>query len=375
MNFSSSTHTTHTATVTLTCGTDVELVLPIEPDSVMMYKDRLQRQVGNTITIGYLAHDSDCQNPLEDGDGYGKILVARRHSSDLPEFYKALGLDSSGSPDYEFDDDEAVEKECDRQLRLMADAKHPDGSFTLVKIHGDLEGMGFEQGEGSGVFQHVMENIEEIDLEDYFDFDAIRKALWEKGRADGTIGNKYAISLDVYEHSGISYSLSGGGMQCRFDTARGGALWVPNDVCEEEIKSRGPVYQKGKIVSSQLRTKHQYNVRTYESFGLFDEVVHPPFDTFGEAYQYLKELNWEGYVQPLEDAEHDAARELAKQAADIFTEWSNGNCFGYVVATFELPEEVEDGQEIDYEDHDSCWGFIGDDDAYSNLKEAFDAGQ
>lgn len=289
MNFSTQTNNKELASVTLACGTDVELELPIAVDSIMTYKEALQHQVGDKLIIGYLAHDDDTSSPLED-EGYGHIYEGRRHGSTLSEFLEAIGFDSYGEP-------------------------------TETGPH------------------------------------------------------KYAVRLDVYEHGGVSYSLSGQGMQCQFDTARGGAVWVPNETCEHEIKRRGPVYQKGKIISTTLRTKHQYNVRTYQEFGVFDKVVHPPFETWSEAFKYLEELKWEGYTQPLEDGEDDAARELAKQAAEVYTEWCNGNNFGWVVASYIIPEDVEDGHEITYEEHDSCWGYTGDDNAYSALKEEFDARQ
>ena len=43
--------------------------------------------------------------------------------------------------------------------------------------------------------------------------------------------------LDVYEHGGIAYSLTGGGMQCQFDTARGGAiLGIPTWEGQGDVK-------------------------------------------------------------------------------------------------------------------------------------------
>lgn len=42
------------------------------------------------------------------------------------------------------------------------------------------------------------------------------------------VGEVQLFSVDVYEHSGFAFSLSGEGTQCRFDTARGGALLVWN---------------------------------------------------------------------------------------------------------------------------------------------------
>jgi hypothetical protein len=95
------------------------------------------------------------------------------------------------------------------------------------------------------------------------------------GDFDGEPRNPYAVLLDVYEHGGISYSLSGQGAQCQFDTARGGAVWVPS----EELK---------------------------------------------------KELDL-----TVADAAQVRARELAAQAAKTYTDWCNGNCYGVVVVTYD----------------------------------------
>lgn len=48
-------------------------------------------------------------------------------------------------------------------------------------------------------------------------------------RDESITPNRWAVKLDVYEHSGSSYSISGEGQQCRWDTAKGGAVWVPGD--------------------------------------------------------------------------------------------------------------------------------------------------
>jgi hypothetical protein len=57
-----------------------------------------------------------------------------------------------------------------------------------------------------------------------------RKALGLK--LDGKVDpkrtkNPYAFKLDVYQHGCIVYSLSGEGVQCQFDTAKGVAVFVP----------------------------------------------------------------------------------------------------------------------------------------------------
>lgn len=50
---------------------------------------------------------------------------------------------------------------------------------------------------------------------------------------------KTLFPVDVYEHGLISYSLSGTGPQCDFDTARGGAcIAIPNDFTNPEEAAR-----------------------------------------------------------------------------------------------------------------------------------------
>lgn len=44
------------------------------------------------------------------------------------------------------------------------------------------------------------------------------------------------VLLDIYEHGGMAYSVTGTGMQCRWDTTRGGAIWVPDDGAQENIR-------------------------------------------------------------------------------------------------------------------------------------------
>lgn len=131
---------------------------------------------------------------------------------------------------------------------------------------------------------------------------------YEEARALGDYSdckpNPYAVLLDVYEHGGIAYSLSGAGLQCRFDTARGGAVWVPDACLIEDIESNAS------------------------------------------------------------DAERlDRARLCAKQAAEMYTSWRNGDCYGVVVVTYD-----KDGEEIEQV---ACWGFVGADHAYESLKSVY----
>jgi len=352
------THT-HTTTSFTIPGTEIEVELPIQPDSIMDFKEPLVRITPDQIVLGYLAHDDDCDNPLEDCDGMGHIYECRRHGSTLEEYCKALGLRcDGGGPDLELVDEDAVVAEAHRELREQAELAAVPNLNTSPNFDDALERCEelYTREPGQSDIDFVCACLDTVsELSYVIDTDTIREKLWEQGRANGTIGSKYAVLLDVYEHGGIAYSLSGDGMQCQFDTARAGAVWVPDDCCVDEIKRRAEVYRKGKIWQERGR----YAVRTWESFGYYDPRIHPNFEHWGDAFDYLKTLQETTFLQDLPDAERQAARELAKSAAEEYTKWCNGDCYGVVVVTYD-----KDGEQIDW---DSCWGFIGDDYAYESL--------
>lgn len=47
--------------------------------------------------------------------------------------------------------------------------------------------------------------------------------------------NPDRVIIDVYEHSGTVYSVHGEGFDCRWDTAKGGAVWVPDTEMKKEL--------------------------------------------------------------------------------------------------------------------------------------------
>lgn len=50
-----------------------------------------------------------------------------------------------------------------------------------------------------------------------------------------------AVLLDCYDHGGQMWSVSGGGMQDRWDTARGAGVWVPDDYVDLNVLGRDTV--------------------------------------------------------------------------------------------------------------------------------------
>lgn len=345
------THThTHTTTTYTIPGTEIEVELPFEPSPIMHYREPLVRITDDKIILGYLADDSDCENPLESDEGMGHIYEARRHGNTLSDYCDALGLrHDGGGPDLDLVPEEDVVAEAHR--RLLADQGHEG---LAVKARDYCLANGWDLVEGEGDLKYITRCLDSInELTPVIDIPTIQLDLWREGRKNGTIGSKYAVMLDVYEHGGISYSVSGEGMQCQFDTAKNGAVWVPNDCCLDEIKRRGAVYRKGRIYPGQRS----------DSWAVLHSPLNnvrssAPFDSWGQAFEYLQALD----VEPMhtqDEAEHIAARELAGQAAETYTDWCNGNCFITVVATYD-----KDGTETDY---DTICGFVGADYAYEAL--------
>ena len=73
-----------------------EFEVQCEPSGVT--EPAIEELPNGKIVIGYLSHDEDCSNPIEDSDGSGRILRGdnRAHRNDISE---ALGLDQYGNRD------------------------------------------------------------------------------------------------------------------------------------------------------------------------------------------------------------------------------------------------------------------------------------
>jgi hypothetical protein len=89
----------------------------------------------------------------------------------------------------------------------------------------------FENSDGNGNFFYWKDFGKE-QLEKYCELLGYDIDTREKIKED----NSLAVRIDKYDHSGISYSVSGEGMQCRWDTSSAWAVWNPNECALEDIK-------------------------------------------------------------------------------------------------------------------------------------------
>ena len=294
---------------------DVIGAMRLTPDS-----DGCMILTAKHIIAGGLLYDEDCESPLESCDGEGKIYHApgrRSNSEEGPRYLSARGLDEHGDP------------LLDGSRAIEAAKKHVkaffDGEISILLKLGAALGPWGERLSISEVEELIMQTVSECgaaeacnrmaaalegeDSEKVRDFGGAidSKVIDELTNGFGLM-EPMAVLLDIYEHSGVSYSVSGGSGGCQWDTSRGGAVWVPDSCAKENI---------------------EHMVQTNTQLGLND----------GHAYS---------------KALQDAAVEYCKGILENYNDWCNGSNYGRVVYVFDR----ETGEALSQHD-DECWGFIG----------------
>ncbi|PPC99613.1 MAG: hypothetical protein CTY35_03490 [Methylotenera sp.] len=113
-------------------------------------------------------------------------------------------------------------------------SKLPDNKVLVGYLsHDDCAQDPLESCDGSGnIYSAHRSSRSHAEMQDALGLDSD----WEPNL--DSIGTPYAISLDVYDHGGQVYSISGTGTQCQWDTARGGAVWVPDECCLAHIMTQ-----------------------------------------------------------------------------------------------------------------------------------------
>lgn len=359
---------------------DVEAVMRLEPDSqermVVMEK---------FIVAGGLIYDQDSErcNPLKNSDGEGGIFCRGRRASGDEEssFYEAIGLDGNGDRDY------AATAVCSELGQLVWDAVRGDRSLRaklqhMLKRHGvdrTIEeavrwaaSYGGDEDDVACGFTgaYAMYRLFDEDQERLQPLCALmesnRDAAWERAREAGTIGHPLAVLLDIYEHSGVVYSVAGSGMQCRWDTSSCGAVWVPDDSAEENIRylalkklGIGQVEWRGAAGSQDDPLYAQYSLDGGNTWA-------GHFRTWHQAIEAMVEASGRVINQAdLKRLMHDEARQYCESVLKEYNDWVNGEVFGVVVYVIDRAT----GERIDDQD-DECWGYIGNSYAEETLEDA-----
>lgn len=278
------------------------------------------------VVVGGLCFDHDCENPLESMDGEGHIYKSRGSESEQRQFYAALGLNSMG----EINDEhpqlyaagcaacvKALLADDDAVLSLRNSMSLNGKAITVADIGKKLLTM-LQNGNLDSVREYLEPELPGCDLDTLWDrpyHDAIAKA-W----ASGCTIAPDVVMLDVYEHGGVCYSVSGNGMQCRWDTSQRAAVWVPDECAKDNLRAH---------------IKHKFNL--------------DPDRT--DVKQYNDVLKSE-------------ASTYCNGVLKTFNAWLAGDCWGLVVYVINR----KTGRRVKVHDQE-VWGMIGDQYAQEELEQ------
>lgn len=361
----------------------MEEQLPHDPSPIMDFRDAIITKAGeNRYLYGYLINDDAPENPLEDWDGVGRIYSAHRDSDTHEEMQEALGLDRNWERDIEIALDypdvfrrhwiEKAAEDADFQQWCYEEGRPPVEEEKRPAYYRNKATRFWRDTGGCGT-RYTGSNMDYADFETVTDL-ALESAFDELLET-GEIGEPDCVMLDCYQHSGIAWSISGEGMQCTFDTANGAGVWVPDEICREEIDRRSQVLAFGQVVRLTglgAKKAKPYFFRLDEEFGGTESVR---FEYWHEAFEALQKCLKENKIrlprkkqkrqQLLGKGRYRASIELARGAVELYNNYLNGNVFGRVILTFETKER--DGSPELVED-ELCFGFYGDDDAMEALE-------
>ena len=199
---------------TLANGEEVELEPEYTPAD---WKEPTIVEVGNYIIFGYLSHDSDCMNPLEYSDCMGVIHhhPRSRYGRRDSDYYDILGLDSYGDP--VIDEDKLQKLWHDAVMAVPLTAFGPEYPEELRQQLAREEVGDFTVREQCrwAWRHHTRQGDVEVESDEEFDdlVEAVEEHLdWSYNRACDdawTGGDKDAVLLDLYDHSGCIWSVSG----------------------------------------------------------------------------------------------------------------------------------------------------------------------
>ena len=352
-------HVTYSQTFKREGGEEVELEAQYEPCD---YHDPILKEAGDYIIFGYLSPDGDCSNPLEDCDGYGEIHhhPRSRYGKRNTDYFEILGLDTEGEKDLE-----SVYVHHEKEARgryIEAVLRDEDQQELLAWAEDNYERVEEDEANSNTVF---MRNCLREDPDDSWwnscqywqTMDKVLEDMW--GEDKFFPGNPDAVLLDLYDHSGQIWSISGGGTQCRWDTSRGESVWIPDESARDEIDRRAPVYDHAWVENtSWVRgTGKQYLLHFGDKEGVFS-------DDWWELYKKAEEIAKEAIADgraPIANGRLKARLEICRQALDQYNAWSSGDCYDVIVQVHE-----KDGTYL--ESHD-CWGYVGGDYAQETLRE------
>ena len=350
LSISNITRTKHIAT-----SEDLgEFELTFEP-----VNNTLVKVEGDKAVIGYIAHDSDCENPMTINDCMGEFITGDRYSKNfLPhlgmtetpyrgDIYRDLECDGVYEAAIALLRERLIHDQdfldyCEENFDRVSDEDKADMAFLEACI--DL----IDWGPYGTVLPPWLDTSLDLALYDAWD------QLYEQGK----IGTYLAVPCRWHE------SVHGPGTAeaypCSIEDCN--AVWTPTQGDLENIKSQcWPMDAKIEwhgTLGSDKAPLHSVVV-------LNGEVV---FDTpkWQDAQKYIDEH----FSKPTHQDLYNAAVKYAKGCLDEYVKWCNGETYGIVVETYTREDSKSDWNLVE---SDHCWGFIGSEYAEEEVKGLFES--
>lgn len=338
--------------------------------------------VGGHVVAGGLVYDQDAGHldPFEDGTSNGKLYHygSRGSAEENGKFLEALGYTADGDKDLEC---QGVSKRLvdkvmraignDRSLlmRLLHCLRNTKREVSKESLRRVVQ-YAVDQGGWKSALDYLADDLFGVaywtrlsaDQRDKFAAleamfsEEIAEEAWSEAMDAGELGAELAQTIDIYEHGGRHYSLSGEGMQCCFDTSRCGAVWVPDEDALDNIRS------------SALHQIGVGQVRWFGAAGSETDPLHARYTLDGGTTWVGegKAWSWKAALDAMVAAhgkvsrkELDAvmeqqARNYCRGILEEFNAWANGDVHGIVIYVIDRTtgERIE---ELDEE----VWGFVG----------------
>lgn len=368
---------------------DVKDCMRIQPDT-----EERMIILGKHALVGGLVydHDSEHLNPCEEGAANGNIYHGSTRRGDAEEqgsFYEALGFDGDGNKDFACQSvrDRLVKRVMkgigndlgvfSRLIHRLRATGHEVSKASLAKVvefainqEGPLYALDYLADTLYGVpYWNRLDGKLQDNLEPLADLftESQVEACWNEAYSAGEIGNPFAVELDIYEHGGVAYSVSGTGMQCRWDTSRGGAVWVPDADALDNIKSS---------VLSELGIGE---VKWFGACGSETDPLNARYSLDGENWigegmgwkwrdaldQMIKASSARVSPEKLKSLMQAEAVRYCKSVLEDYNNWANGYAYGVVMYVIDR----ETGERIEA-DNDECWGYLGSQYAEDELESS-----
>lgn len=281
-----------------------------------------------TLVVGYLLHDSDCQNPMKDFDCNGELFTSpsrMAYDSSITDDSSApskLGLSEFGSsrrdPEYDLEQDGITERvaemlkatiKADPELTAWMVASVMECGVPMERLVEDLVDDSLD-GSRYTHFDWSDETDQDM-ISRLGNYESLAKTAWEDLYAEGRIGEYLAVP--VY----YAASVHGPGTTQMYTTTldSANAVWVPCKCAIENMDFEGCL-----TYADKLKVAEKYAAGVLEQYEM----------------------------------------------------WCNGDCWGYVSESFVLRDGEYEHERADEEFGDSCWGFIGQNWAEESLKEQMD---